>query len=312
MNRKLIEQGKGAFTITLPVSWIREHNLKGGDEIQLLQKEEGILISTQKKIAQKKIEIDNIKFTRRIGRVHLNAAYASGFDEIHLLKKIEPNDLYQNMGFAIMQASHTYVIKDISGVTTTDIADVFKRVFQMVLSFYTECYEDIFENNLKNQEILSERDAEINKFCNYLLRCLAKHEAQSALEGKILFTYAFCLEQISDEIMRFWRCASSAYITQETQELALKIKEHLQNVFIAFYTYKDVSIIYETKNSLRKGILESMETLVQLKKNLPTKKTKQKKEDSPHQLEPYLRMLKIVELSTDLTPLTLMMRFERK
>jgi phosphate uptake regulator len=301
MNRRIIEQGKGAFTVTLPITWVREHSLKGGDEVTLTQLEQGLLIRTHAKLKSKSLTIDNQKLTKRISRVHMNAAYAGGYDEITLLKKIDSADLYQNMGFAIMQASDTYIVKDISGVTTTDIHDIFKRVFQMVLAFFTESYEDMFIHNLKNQNLLRERDAEINKFCNYLLRSLAKHEAQSALEGKILFTYAHALEQLADEIMRLWRCSSKESITKQTEQIALQIKDHLQAVFIAFYTTSDISKIYETKNKIRDDILLTMRTNA-------SKKTKN---SSTIPFETYLRMLKIVELATDVMPLTLMMRFEK-
>ena len=38
MIRKIVAQGKGANTLTLPAEWIKLNNLKPGDEVAIIKK----------------------------------------------------------------------------------------------------------------------------------------------------------------------------------------------------------------------------------------------------------------------------------
>jgi len=53
MRRRLIKQ-KTAYTITLPIKWIRDHNLGSQDELEVVEEKSGLLIKTEKRSNQKK------------------------------------------------------------------------------------------------------------------------------------------------------------------------------------------------------------------------------------------------------------------
>ncbi|MEK6868436.1 MAG: hypothetical protein AABX98_06450, partial [Nanoarchaeota archaeon] len=84
MKRKLIKQGAGGFTVTLPINWIREHNLKQSDEVESEETEEGILISSGIKKKEKSIELDITKYDKRMLLNLLNQSYRLGYDTIRV------------------------------------------------------------------------------------------------------------------------------------------------------------------------------------------------------------------------------------
>ncbi|MBT4446822.1 hypothetical protein HOA92_00095 [archaeon] len=82
MKRKIIGQGKGGATISLPIHWVRSQNLKAGDEVDVSFSASGLLIGAKQKVSQKKIEIDGSDWDTRLTKIHLNALYTKGYSKI--------------------------------------------------------------------------------------------------------------------------------------------------------------------------------------------------------------------------------------
>ena len=62
MKRKLIKQGTGALTITLPKSWVSKYELKSGDEVEVDEQERILLLKLDGKsdtLRKTEINIDN-------------------------------------------------------------------------------------------------------------------------------------------------------------------------------------------------------------------------------------------------------------
>jgi len=81
MKRKLIKQGLGGMTIYLPKKWIERKGLKGGDEINLIETEAGLIIGSESK-EKKKVKI-TITDKNRHDILHiLTHAYRKGYETI--------------------------------------------------------------------------------------------------------------------------------------------------------------------------------------------------------------------------------------
>ena len=44
MKRKIVKQGNGGFTLTLPVKWVREQELKAGDEVDIIEDQKNLML----------------------------------------------------------------------------------------------------------------------------------------------------------------------------------------------------------------------------------------------------------------------------
>jgi phosphate uptake regulator len=84
MRRKLIKQGLGGCTVSLPIKWVREMGLRPGDEVEFTEQEKDIVVSGfgPGKIKTKTIELvsTNDMYIRSV----LSSAYKAGYDEIIL------------------------------------------------------------------------------------------------------------------------------------------------------------------------------------------------------------------------------------
>jgi len=89
MERKLVVQGNHAFTVALPIDWIRRHNLKPKDVVQINQVENVLQISTKLKAPIESVEIDVTGSPRIEALLQIESKYIQGYDTI----KIKHNNL---------------------------------------------------------------------------------------------------------------------------------------------------------------------------------------------------------------------------
>jgi phosphate uptake regulator len=263
MIRKVIKQANQAYTITLPIEWVRENNIDKNPEIDVVLQDKSLVIKNTKEISVKKEKII-LESGERVGlgrRIH--ALYAKGIDEIEIVSKEDISSkvtevMAEIIGYALVsQSKNVYIIKDIGGGSYSNLDEIFKRVFQMVLIFYDSAIEDIFGKETETETSLSNRDKEINKFCLFLERAINKMSYSDPIKGRALFTYSFALEKIGDEIHRLWRANLNSKIkkTEKLKELLLLSKEGLDLTF-DFYYSKDIAVaekIYKIKEKVRKN-----------------------------------------------------------
>ncbi len=89
MERKLVVQGNNAFTVALPIDWIRKHDLKPKDVVQINQVEDILQISTRIKSPVESVEIDVTGDSRLEALLQIESKYIQGYDTI----KIRHNNL---------------------------------------------------------------------------------------------------------------------------------------------------------------------------------------------------------------------------
>lgn len=296
MKRKLVKQAGQALTITLPIEWVRANGLNAGDEIDVEQNEKTLVLNSNKKTITGKLKLDITKLGEKLRFLNINAAYARGIDEIELEATSYP-ELTQTMGYAVVsQKLNRYVIRDIAGNTGENLDDIFKRVFQMVLSFYDEAINNIFykDSNAKYENI-QKIDGEINKFVLFLERAIMKLSHTEPANTRILFTYSFALEKLGDEVLRLWRASLKGKIKKdkEIKEIIEFSKKTLEKAFEIYYFPTDERIQEAVllKDRLRERSIKFM--------NINSATT-----------EVLMHSVRIAEDSIDLIHLSLMRKFK--
>lgn len=179
MKRKLVKQGAATLMISLPSKWIKENHLDKGDEIDLEEKDNNLIIG--KSIKEKKEVSLNIKEENKKNiETILTHAYRKGFDKIFLkgknkeiLKevKIIVNDLL--LGFEITEISNEkIIIENISEPSGQKYDIMLKKSFQIIEETQDIVIND-FENNkfpnLQDIEDLRKQHDRFGLFCRRLL-----------------------------------------------------------------------------------------------------------------------------------------------
>jgi len=297
MRRKVIKQANQAYTITLPIDWVRENEIDKTRELEIETHEKTITLTNPGKTARKKVVINTTGASVQEMYRIINALYAKGIDEIELTtdectSKIS-EALNNTIGYALVsKEKDTFIIKDIGGTTHENLDEIFKRTFQMILSFFSSAIEDIFKENEETLPGLKARDREINKFAHYLQRAINKKSYPDQIKGRVLFTYSFELEKMGDEIERLWR-THIKYKINTTKEIEKLAKDSLRVVEKVFESYfientKNPVEVYKMRNKLR-------EDSMKIKDNAITTRAVR-------------HIVKIAEEAVDLTHLNLMMK----
>lgn len=297
MRRKLIKQAGQAVTITLPIDWVRSNGLNPGDEIDVESHEKDLVLKSGKKTITGSIKLNTTGFSRRLKYIYMNAAYAKGIDEIELEsdKDYYP-DLNQNLGFAVVsQMEDKFVVRDISGVSSENLDDIFKRVFQMIMRFYDVAIEDIFGESKETYETVRKMDGEINRFVLFLQRSIMKLSYPDSSIGRVMFAYSYELEKISDEIVRLWRTSIEGKVKKDKKikEIFLLSKEGLLKAFETYYQ--------SSSENIKK---------LMIKKDAIRKKYDQLSNLDTNTAKFVIHAVKIVEDSADLTQLALMKKLK--
>jgi len=263
MKRRLVKQANQAMTVTLPIGWIRENKLKAGDEIDLELCEKNIIIRTENKSSGGKANFDFQGFDRRKSITYINSAYANGIDELEVKTELDIyNIISQNIGYAIVgEHKCKYTIKDLSGGTTTDLRDIFKRVFQMLITFYESALKDVFYDHKADIQIVSSMDREINKYTFFLQRQIMKHAYDNQSVGRIMFAYSFWLEHLGDLISRLWlvQLTSKFSLNKIDESICALSMKSMHASFQAWYQFNDEIIddLIAGKAEIRKKIMRS-------------------------------------------------------
>jgi len=298
MKRKVIKQANQAYTITLPIEWVRSNQINEKSEINLEIEGKTIMINSKNKIKGGQITIDAENFEIKEIAGILNSLYAKGIDEINLKTSKEISSelirsLSQNIGYALIEnKNNTYTIKDIKGSETSELDEIFKRVFQIIILFFESAIKDVFGKQEEKTENINARDLEVNKFCLYLQRAINKKSYPDHIKGRALFTYSFMLEKIGDEITRFWRTNTEHKIkkNKSMKEIAQICLEELGASFDAYFEFnlKKINKVFDLRNKIREKTI---------KLNIDSKQT-----------ELLRHIIKISEECTDLNPLNIMIK----
>ncbi len=296
MKRKVIKQADQAFTITLPIDWVRKNNIDKNSEVNVDIIEKSLIINSNNPISGGSIKVDFTGLHQRNIYRHIIALYTKGIDEIEIIsdKDISPlimKTLNSLIGYGLIShKKDSYVIKEFGSSAYQNLDEIFKRVFQMILLFYEAAIKDIFGEEKETIDNLLARDLEVNKFCFYLQRAINKMSYQDPINGRILFTYSYVLEKISDEIERLWRLniQHKPKKSKEIRELIELSKEGLSKAFNIYYQFNSSKLddIYVIREKVReKSMLKRID---------------------PDTSRFIRHIVKIVEEAADLNHLTLM------
>ena len=85
MRRRVIKQGHNTLTMTLPSTWTKKLNISAGDELELEEKENGLLLTTEKKLnSGKRAEFDITEMDIPTIWKYFMSVYREGYDEVRV------------------------------------------------------------------------------------------------------------------------------------------------------------------------------------------------------------------------------------
>src|SRR3989338_4850513 len=204
MKRSVIQIANSTQLISLPRKWSQKYNIQKGDELEVEERGDRIIVATEKDISSTKTEID---FKDRESLIHrtLSSLYRAGYDEIKILFQ-KPSELevvqstinQELIGFEVIDEGKEYiVVKQVSNINPSEFESMLRRIFIFLANTADECLAALKSNNRDDLNNLILRDITINKLTDYCRRSLNKRESYFKRIGPG-YTVIEILEKIGD------------------------------------------------------------------------------------------------------------------
>ncbi|MEM4240272.1 MAG: AbrB/MazE/SpoVT family DNA-binding domain-containing protein [Candidatus Woesearchaeota archaeon] len=258
MRRKINLVGTSTLTISLPAKTAKKFKLKKGDEVEIKEQGNTIVIELGK---LKRDEVGRIYFKRseEFLKRYLINLYNQGYDAIEITSD-EPLNfreikraLAELLGFEIVdQTEKSCVIKRIASPEEDEFNAVLLRIFHVVHLMAQNGLEALIKRNHNLLRETIDLDVLASKFINFCIRVLYQQKPVNSL---YLYYILSEVEQISDDWKRICQVAlisKEIKCSSQTAKFYESIIEHFRKVFNAFYKFKreEMSLLKQSRLNL--------------------------------------------------------------
>jgi len=287
MKRKIIKQGHNTHTITLPSNWIKKLNLKAGNEIDLIDRGNTLIVNGIQNSEEKSAVIDIRDFTIPLIWRYFQSVYRAGYDEIKVIfdpskKKYEDAFHYYTtqfeysklgekippkpaiamiqevvdrfIGIEVIESGEGYcIVKEMGEASKKEFDNSLRRIFLVIFQLFDRIIEAIENNQIQDSSLCKEIhtiDLNVDKFVDYCGRILNKVIDSYPEEKKsLMFSTLFILELVGDEFKYIGKhLAFSKKSVRDILKFAILVKEHLGLYYDLFYKFDRKTAINIGKN----------------------------------------------------------------
>ncbi len=203
MKRRLVQQGAATLMVSIPAKWARKFRLKKGDEVEVAETEDTLVLSSEAKARRTRLELDVTNFYPLVKRIVGNK-YIQGFDELvlasakpELLKDIPDVVKAHLLGFEVVeQSKNRIVVKEVSHVAEEEFDVMLRRLFLLVKMMGNDLVTAL--KNKEDVDYVIRQDENVNRFANYCLRTINKRVRKSTAENCAVYTIVYLAENIAD------------------------------------------------------------------------------------------------------------------
>jgi phosphate uptake regulator len=256
MKRKVIQIAESTQLVSLPRQWAKAHNIKRGQEIDVEEVGNTVVISTDSSPPKRNITIDLSGLLPRLADRFLARAYQLGFDEVDItfdslelclaLRAKVP----ELLGFEIFeQDHHRIVIKSIASTVDIDFDSALRRGFTVALGM-SDAYLEAFKNkNRKELETLHYRDLELNKFCYFCLRAINRNRYPN-FDSHVLYYLIETLEDVGDAYKELGTALAKINYDSNIANLLENVNNGLRMSYNFFYK-PDKTLVLQAYNVMQ-------------------------------------------------------------
>ena len=276
MKRKIIQIAESTQLVSLPRKWCKHLNIKKGDEVEVSEKGNTIIISTEKKDELKKAYVDITKLGTYVERF-FHAFYKAGYDEVSIRYSVpEQLDEIQRVlstttiGYEIVdQKANTCVVKSIAESTESEFGPMLRRTFLLLKSMLDSMADAMEKEDFSQAGNIIALEIVNNKYTGFCRRVLNKGYDPS--NAPLLYCTVEELEKIADECKYLCK-----YINENKNKVncSKKIKKISRDVAELYNCCYQLFYTFDLKKSMelfmkRKRIVAEITLLFEDKKQTP-------------------------------------------
>ncbi len=244
MRRKIIRQGTGSYTITLPKEWVEAHGLheSANPEIDLLEEKNSITLSTKAFAEEKSVTIPLSRTLYNSSLWYLIlSAYLSGYQEIRLLPQTEycvhiDRISYKKSKVAIVkelqdlmplligmeiikQTKNEIVLRELASSNPERFVAMLNRAFYILENTIQESHQAIIQKEKEKVLLSVFAQGGMNKLHQYCLRLLQQFGYEDAEKTIFVARLLTAMDNFSGTLKIVLR--SKNYSVKEAEHLSL-------------------------------------------------------------------------------------------
>lgn len=269
MRRKVIQIANSTQLISLPRKWAKKFDIKKGEELEIEENKNSLIIKTGNPIEIDQSEI-NIEGMGSMGRRCITALYKKGVDElkINFEDPLNMDSIRQvvNMeapGFEIIDQKSRYcIIKNVSGIKRDEFDNMLRRLFILLIRMAEESYDAIKKKDFDYLKEIKRLEEDNNRLTIFCRRILNKYGHKTYLVGPLYFIIEE-LENIADQYKyTCWRFSEvegkNIKISKKVLDMYKIANEQLKSFYELFYKF-DRDKIINIKKKRREMIKDAFE-----------------------------------------------------
>ncbi len=244
MKRKAIQLAKQTIVVSLPSKWVKQQGIKKGDEIDVEEKGNELIVGSRGISEQKKITLDIKGLDNVLYRI-VGALYKAGYNEIEFiyetpkeLDTIQKTIRRSLTGFEIIEQSKNKVtVKEVSKLEIEEFDKFLKKCFQSLISTGEESLECIKKFDASGMEKVALMDDMINTYCDFCRRVINAN--QNISKAPVKYFIAEQLEKIGDMYRDLCRYMAKKpfRINKELLEIYKEINMFFCDFYEIFYKF---------------------------------------------------------------------------
>ena len=277
MKRKVIKQGNNTLTITLPRKWTSEFKIKPGDEIDLKDAENGLLLTTHYHEEPKSIDLNVDDMARLSLAKLLTACFEQGFDTIRLNFSKRTTESWSHgqenvadvinffvgrlVGFEVLSQSPKCITIGNLSEKLTKFDNILSRVFFLIEEYLQHLVGSIKSGSYSDLGTGENMHDNITKLVALASRMVYENSSLPRAEALNYFAVLNYLDKITDHIRYAYRNTMSfkKKAGKETLELAEKAFRYLELYRHFFYkfSYNAINELDVLRGEIKKMFIEA-------------------------------------------------------
>ncbi|MBI2130134.1 phosphate uptake regulator PhoU [Candidatus Woesearchaeota archaeon] len=277
MKRRVVQHGPSTLIISLPSKWVRERNVKKGDEIDVSEVDDKIVISSNATKPHEVLAFNITPFGAMIPRT-IYSLYKRGTEELRLaydspgcFQAIADSLTNEAAGFELLESGNKHcVIRNISE-GKKEFDRVLKQTFQLLVSMADEGYNDMVNGRFEHLRELIPLERTNNRFTTFCRRYINTSWSGDAKKIGSMYYIVETLEKIADEYkylyMFFGAYKNSISINRQLLEIFGEINGRLLRKFYELFYKFDPKLASEIKSSRDKFVKDLTKTSATIKQH---------------------------------------------
>jgi phosphate uptake regulator len=176
MKRKVVKQGPATLMVSLPSKWAKKNNVNAGDEINLEENKNALILSKENTILQKEISI-NIDTSNEIARRIIGDLYKDGYTVVkvtsnnpEIITSIKKR-IVTKIGYEVVELKkNSCIIKTIANIDMNSFEDMINKFFNVLVSLVIFAREKSEKKEIPDLNELNDMLTKIYNCCNRILR----------------------------------------------------------------------------------------------------------------------------------------------